>query len=321
MPNGYGTITKLTGKRRKPYMARLACTYTSDGDRLTERRPVLGYYRTRAEALQALAEYNKSPYDIGNNATFADVYSEWIKTKKVGNKAMSGYTNAFGKCKDLHDIPIAELRLQHYQGIINRYTHQSATSMKCLLAVIRGVSQYALKYEIISKDYSEFIESEYAEAGNIHKPFTESEIAALWAQKQSALRDITLILLYSGFRVNELLKMKADNIDLDSLTFTGGSKTKAGKDRIVPIHSRIIPLVTEYKSGFPIRYSHYYALLRETGHIPHDTRHTFVSRLQSAGADHLCIQRLVGHASDNVTDNVYTHKDLAELRKTIEMLK
>ena len=55
-------------------------------------------------------------------------------------------------------------------------------------------------------------------------------------------------------------------------------------------------------------------------HIPHDTRHTFISELQSRGADHICIERLVGHASKGITDTVYTHKDIQELRRTVEMI-
>ena len=320
-PNGYGSIFKLSGNRRKPYCVRLACKYTSDGQKLTEHRPVLGYYRTKAEALQALAEYNKSPYDLSNKATFADIFKLWIDTKKISEKTVKAYKIAFNKCQEIHNVPISDLRLQHYQTIVNRYTDQSCTTITALLTVIHNVSKYALKYDMISKDYSEFIESSHAAVKDIHKPFSEDEIEMLWEQQQSELRDITLILLYSGFRVNELLEMTSENIDLNELTFKGGNKTKAGKNRLVPMHSRIIPLVTKYKDGFKMNYNSYYKLLKKSGHIPHDTRHTFISRLQTAAADHICIQRLVGHTSDNITDNVYTHKDIDELRRTVELLK
>ena len=136
-PNGYGSIVKLKGKRRKPYLVRLACTYTSDGDTLTEHRPILGYYRTRTEALQALAEYNKNPYDIGSKATFADVYELWIKTKKVSDGVLHDYNNAFSKCAEIHDKPIADLRLQHYQPIVDREKDKSSTTVRYITSVIR----------------------------------------------------------------------------------------------------------------------------------------------------------------------------------------
>lgn len=321
-PNGYGSIVKLTGKRRKPYLVRLACTYTSDGDKLTEKRPILGYYHTRAEALQALAEYNKSPYDIGNNATFADVYAQWIKTKKVSDGVRDDYDLAFGKCSEIHNKAIADLRLQHYQPIVDRYTDKSSTTVRYIASVIKNTVSYAVKCDIIPRNYAEFLTSECASApGDKHKVFTENEIQALWASPADVYRDLTLTLLYTGFRVNELLQMPPDCIDLDKMTLTGGNKTKAGKNRIVPIHHRIAPIIARYPQGYNLAYNTYKEHIRTIyGHTAHDTRHTFISRLQTAGADHICIQRLVGHASNGVTDAVYTHKDIDELRRNIELL-
>jgi len=320
-PNGYGSIVRLTGKRRNPYCVRLACKYQSDGDKLKEVRPVLGYYHTRAEALQALAEYNKNPYEISNKATFAECFAEWIKTKKCGESAMKDYNIAFRKCAELHDKPIADLRLQHYQPVVDKYKHQNATSVHYVVSVIKNTVTYAYKCEIIPKNYADLIVSEHKEAPeNIHKVFTEDEIQTLWSEPQTEERDLTLVLLYTGFRINELLKMPPECIDLEGQTLTGGSKTKAGKNRIVPVHHRIAPIIAQYPQGFTLTYTNYHRYLKARGHTPHDTRHTFISRLQSAGADHICIERLVGHASRGITDNVYTHKDVDELRAAVELL-
>ena len=58
-----------------------------------------------------------------------------------------------------------------------------------------------------------------------------------------------------------------------------------------------------------------------TYHTPHDCRHTFVTLLSNAGADEICIKRLVGHSSgNNVTEKIYTHKDIEQLRKAIELI-
>ena len=56
--------------------------------------------------------------------------------------------------------------------------------------------------------------------------------------------DSVLVFLYTGFRISELLDLKTVNVDLDANTIKGGMKTKAGKDRIVPIHSRIAPIIS-----------------------------------------------------------------------------
>ena len=55
-------------------------------------------------------------------------------------------------------------------------------------------------------------------------------------------------------------------------------------------------------------------------HTPHDTRHTFVTLLSNADANKVSIERLTGHASKGITDSVYTHKDLEQLRNAIDLI-
>ncbi len=56
-------------------------------------------------------------------------------------------------------------------------------------------------------------------------------------------------------------------------------------------------------------------------HTPHECRHTFRSRLDSAGANKRCIDLLMGHTSKDVGERVYTHKTLEELQDTIFLLR
>ena len=59
---------------------------------------------------------------------------------------------------------------------------------------------------------------------------------------------IFLIMLYTkGFRISEYINLKLEDINLEELTFMGGTKTEAGKNRIIPIHSRILPLLKKKK--------------------------------------------------------------------------
>lgn len=321
MPNGYGTISKLKGKRRRPYCVRVGCKYVLEDDTIKEKREILGYYATKAEAVTALSEYNRLPYDLTKKLTFAEIYQKWFAEKsKLSHKSHNSYSSAFCKCEPIHNIPIADIRLADLQEITDKYKDMSKATVNNILVVMHGVYDYAMRYDIVVKDYSKYIKIDFAPEKGLHKVFTESEIQAFWDMPQSEMRDITLVLLYTGFRVNELLPMTAENIDLDAQTFTGGNKTQAGKSRTVPMHHRIAPIMSQYADGFSMKYGVYSAALREYGHTPHDTRHTFISRLQSAGGDHICIQRLVGHASGNVTDKVYTHKETDELRRTIELL-
>lgn len=326
LPSGYGTITKLSGKRRRPYWVRLACTYSSDGGRLTENRPTLGYYATRKEALEALHNYHNFPYDVTDKSTFADIFDKWIteKAKTVSTNTIYSYKAAFNACKPIHDTPLNDLKLADYQAILDSAANSSKSTVNNIKIVITGISAYGIQHELIQKDMTQYLTMQYTHKQGIHTPFTASEIQALWNDTiDTKERKITLILLYTGFRVNELLSMPAECVDLTAHTLRGGSKTEAGKNRIVPIHPQILPLVKSFNGDYPfkVNYNYYREWLHDTtGHTPHDTRHTFITELQNKGADKICIQRLVGHASADITDAVYTHKDLEQLRKTVELI-
>ena len=60
LPNGFGSVYKLSGKRRKPWCARKTIGWTFDEER-QKSFPVyvfIGYYQSRSEALLALTDYN-----------------------------------------------------------------------------------------------------------------------------------------------------------------------------------------------------------------------------------------------------------------------
>src|SRR5699024_303556 len=76
-PNGYGSVCKLSGKRRKPFAVIVTTGWNDEGK---QRREYLGYYKSRREAMVALADYNNNPYDLSaGKLTFKEVYEKLIK--------------------------------------------------------------------------------------------------------------------------------------------------------------------------------------------------------------------------------------------------
>ena len=55
-------------------------------------------------------------------------------------------------------------------------------------------------------------------------------------------------------------------------------------------------------------------------HKPHDCRHTFATLMSNAGADKISLQKIIGHANYATTANIYTHKDVTELKKAISKI-
>lgn len=145
--------------------------------------------------------------------------------------------------------------------------------------------------------------------------------------------DVILILIYTGWRIGELLAMDCSDVDTIEWTMKGGAKTEAGKNRVVPVHDSIKLYIQKRLAGretgkflLELSYPKFNVAFKEvcarlgTPHTIHDTRHTFATRADNFGMNKVCIQRLMGHASRDITDKVYTHKDLQQLRKAIELL-
>ena len=79
LPNRFGSIHKLSGSRRRPYGARI-------WNRKKYQYIYIGYYSTETEAIQALTDYNKNPYDISlNNITLSGLYEMFKKRKLFYN--------------------------------------------------------------------------------------------------------------------------------------------------------------------------------------------------------------------------------------------
>lgn len=190
---------------------------------------------------------------------------------------------------------------------------------------------YALKHEIVEKNIIDLITVKDVKIEE-REPFTVEEIKALDGFRHP-LHDTIYILLYTGLRITELLEIESKNVHLEDRYLIAGKKTKAGTNRIIPIHDDIFDLITKrYKNG------HKYLITREgkkipyrsyrqmywdkmgINHTPHDTRHTFATFADRCGLNQVAIKRIMGHALKDVTQH-YTHKDTWELLQEINKLK
>ena len=332
-PNGFGTVVRLSGNRRKPFEVRVN---TRMDDRNYPVYDVLGRFEDRQTALIALADYNKSPYDIGKKKlTFAEVYNLWyehkfVKSKRKYSRSSIDVTRgAYNKCADLHERQFADIRTLELQSILDNY-NLSHAYMEHIKNLFNQMYKYALEYDIVQKDFSQFCKITKEDDDEHGIPFSNEDIAKLWTAADSVpYADTILILIYSGWRVGEFLHL--DEINITEMYFKGGVKTRASKNRVVPIHSKIAPLVADRMSSGWVscsytKYNEYFkSALAAVGinepHTPHDCRHTFASLLNNAGANPISVKRLLGHASGNdITEKIYTHKDLEQLRLAIELI-
>ena len=103
----------------------------------------------------------------------------------------------------------------------------------------RICSDYLYAAPTRRKRYSELLTSDPIPPTS-RLPFTNDEIKTVWEHQSDPWVDTVLILLYSGWRISEFLNLKPKDIDLKEGTMKCGTKTKAGKNRIVPIHPKTV---------------------------------------------------------------------------------
>lgn len=356
-PNGYGGISKLPGNRRKPYRVRLTAGWQQhDNGKLLQKYHTLGYYTSRRAALIALADYNKRPYDLNQqHLTFSKLYEQWYDkhTARLSKSSRNSFAAAWKKCSDLFEQPISKIKKSHMQAVLDRNQHLSPSVQTRLKTIFRGIFRLALENDLISVDYSSYLEKTVAVSQTTRSIFTSSEIRLLWQNLDLALPladgsrhhytdvclvDTVLIMLYSGIRIGELLEIQIAHIDLKKqIIDLHGTKTKAAH-RILPLHKDILPLIAarmhgtyliETPNGHKLTYDTYkkrfFELLMtklKLQHKPHDCRHTFISGMDTCGvsASSVILKRIVGHANADITES-YTHKNIRQLLNAVNQLK
>lgn len=335
MANGSGSVIKLSGNRRKPYTVRITVGW-QDGKQV---RKYLGYYRTHQEAVSALAEYYKTGYDIDSSKlTLGEVYERWIKRiePKVSHNVLVSHNMAYSRFDRLGNMPIGQVKADHLQDWMDTINLKTSSKKRIKSTMIQ-LYKYAIKNDIVGTNYAEHIEvdGEEEKTGNV---FTKNDIRVLWDNVENPTARWVLILMYTGLRIGELLALTGDTIYLDEQYMIGGLKSDAGRNRVIPLHQAIIPLVEEQlgrgnrlmrsKTGHKMSYV---SALRDFkqlmvdlnlgDHKPHDTRKTAVSMMHGAGIPIETIRIIVGHSGKGVTEAVYLHKTPEELVEAINMVK
>lgn len=369
LPNGFGQITEIKNRNlRKPFRAMVTVAKNEYGRPICKPLKPQSFFETYNDAYAALVEYNKNPYELKASITVEELFEKWSDEYFGTLSADSSVRNirsAWKYCSVVYDMKVSELRARHIKGCMNdgyitlktgkRY---ATPNMKARIkSMFNGMLDYALEYEIVDKNYartfniSDDISKEVNKVQNVHIPFTDEEISRLWRHvNDTEFVDVILIQCYSGWRPTELGKIRVEDVDINAWTFVGGGKTEAGTNRLVPIHSKIRPLVkarydeaTSIKSEYLVNCTDSYARLKNLSltyikykerfdraikklemneyHRPHDPRKHFVTKAKKYNVDEYAIKYIIGHTINDLTERVYTDRTIEWLRTEIEKIK
>lgn len=346
LPNNFGSIKYLGKGRRRPYAIYPPVTEWSASGPITP--PALGYKETWEEGYELLTTYNmekagkikvnRNVY-IDRTPTFAEVFEQFYhekyfrSEKRLSEASKNSTRAAYKNCAALHEVQFGQLKYDDLQTVINS-CELKHSSIELMVSLLHQMYKYALKYEIIDKDYSQFLYIPKEEDDESGEPFTQEELRILWKDKNNATTQMILIMCYSGYRIKAFENMETN---LQERYFKGGVKTRASRERTVPIHSGIYDMVTirypernllgcscsAFRNRMYDRLNNLGILYTASGkkHTPHDCRHTFSMLCEKYGVNENDRKRMMGHSfGADLTNGTYGHRTLDELRHELEKI-
>ena len=370
LPNGFGTVQYLKGRRRKPFVAKVKpLLITNDQTRKTHYKyQYLGSFETRQEAVTAILKYNENPRALRKSKTLQQLYDEWLPKYSEGLSSQSSLrtvTSAWAYVWPLYQAKVTDLSPGDLKDCIinaalpNDPSYKKRAGAKAsprtqqrMKSLFNLLWDYAEEYGIVEKNYARLftldnaIEQDVQAQQREGKPFTYQEVLTLWTHLgKLSFVDMIICQIYTGMRPQELCLLRLENVHISEGWMMGGMKTESGFNRLIPIHPEILGLIQnsyEYASSInssylfndPVArdhpnitydmYRHRFRRVMDSlkmDHVPHDCRHTFITYAKKSGMDPYDLKRIVGHKIYDVTEKVYTHTSLEDLKIAIHMFK
>lgn len=341
--NGTGSITKLSGNRRRPYVVKISCRDQYG----VLRQQVLSYHAKAADAQAALDQYNQdvatgtAPAPDLLSMTVGQVYEAWSEREypRLGLSSVRSHKASWRRVGRYSDVKMRSVTLDMWQAILDedeeRGCSQSLVNNDALL--MKALCRYAIMRDIIGKDYTQYLDIPSMDPKKKKGALNDLQLKRLsdMAAQGIPWADTALMLCYTGFRISEFLELTRFSYHADGDYLQGGKKTEAGRDRIVPVHPKIKPYLMDWlrrggdtiitRDGAPIQSGWYRSVafpplaqaLGIPDATPHWCRHTFATRLHNAQVDSLTIKWLMGHSTNQDVTSRYTHSSLEVLKKAI----
>ena len=342
-PNGTGSISFYNDGRKNPYVART---------NVNGKRFVLGSFPSRTEAFRALDAANvttpSSMYDANVEQVFNMVLDQ--NKDKLTESGATNYRSGFKYLSHLSKMKMRDLRTHHIQDAITRAQSEGVgyATWKKIQNIASLMCKVAMANDLIDKNYAQLVTMPEQKKKADKPSFTMGQLSTLWevweADEHAAA---ILALCYNGLRINEFLDLKKEHVDLEQrMIFAPGSKTDAGKNRIIAIPIDVLPVYEkmmrsegEYLYSTPTgkrwdaknyrdRVFHptlaKYSLDPKKKLTPHSCRHTYAMLCVKNELNQKATMDLMGHSKYSTTVEIYadaTAKDLDFLRAEADKLK
>ena len=340
--NGQGCVYRMPNGKWK---AEVTLGYDEVDGKLKRKKVTKTGFETKKDALAYIPQLQQTVTVIDKGIKFKDLFKKWIEghTAKVGKSTIDNYKYVYKYFDSISYVEVAKLRTEHLQKCIDDCP-QGRRTKENMKAVGTSVFRLAMQLDIVDRNYAEYIYIP-KEDKTERLAFSTEQLQTMW-EHIDTVPDLkyVLILCYTGMRIGEMMEAKTTTLNLKERYFITGSKTEAGKDRIITIAPEILPFFDDFGKGeylfFPdrkkpptlkrFRANTYYPALAEVGldalaedgshlYTPHCCRHTFATMMKEVDAPNTDKQKLIGHSKFEMTAK-YTHTDVESLRNITDKL-
>ena len=314
--NGTGTAYR----RGKTWTAEVTIGYVYDKDtdktkRLSRRK---GGFATKKDTIEYLTVL-KNEQSRAKSMTLLELHEKYIRTnefEKLSKSQQNKLGYGWNRCKSIWSRDIKTITVDDLNDLIEGLTFYPAKDIKTVLSHIYNM---AIQRELVAFNKTNYIDM--PELNKKERPhFTNEEIEKLWKSYENGNTDLemALVLIYTGMRPGELRSIKKSDVNISEKYITGGIKTDAGRNRVIAIADKILPLIIEMynrsksllvelnEKDFYEKYNQSIETAGVSHYTPYACRHTYFTRLAEQGIQPAIITEMGGHTSYQVTLG-YTH--------------
>ena len=317
------------------------------------------YGRTQAEvnaaARRAMAD-DDAGLEVGDTTTVGEWAKIWLTTYKADLRpaTVRMYRDAYNLhiMDTIGGMELRAVRPVHIRRVLSGVADLSESLQHKVLITARQIFTSAKQNHLISSDPTEGLKITRHAKSKRKEYLTPSEYTRLLEDvTEPRARAFCALCIYCGLRREEALGLRwtdigpAGLIVARAVSFPAGSNRhdpsmelkSPSANRIVPIPAalrRILaetPRASEYvvpnargqimtQSAYRKMWTNYVE-----PHFPlpihaHMLRHTYATNLYRAGVDLRTAQQLLGHASIQMTANIYTHLEVADSLQVVDRL-
>ena len=277
--------------------------------------------------------------------TLRELYSVYVDIYRCERsnqvKINYGYNMEKHILRYLGDREIDKLSLTELQTVVNKMRGMSATTIRSVVSDLKLILRHAYMDEYLSRDLSTYLTSPKKLESRGRRALTPTERkCVIDVAKTKRKYYAYLIMMLCGARPSEAFDVTKEDFDFDKGTIhIRGTKTKLS-DRVIPCPSIILDIarkspyglltvsetglkiskecqVRVWRSFFSDCHQHLggkmyrnapaapYPFGRDL--VPYCLRHEYCTNLARNGVDVRITQRLMGHASPEMTLRIYTN--------------